>query len=325
MRIIRDLSELAVPLPNAVVTIGNFDGVHLGHREIFRRLVVKARELGGVSVVYTFVPHPLKVLAPERAPRLINTYAEKERLIEASCIDVLICAPFTLETASLSADHFVEEMLVKKIGVRHLVVGYDYAFGRNREGDAEFLRRRGKELGFEVEVLGPITGQGEAYSSTRIRQMLTNGEVSGVVALLGRNFTLEGEVIHGAKRGKKLGFPTANLCTEKEILPKPGVYAVKARHGDHVFDGVVNIGCNPTFCNEGISVEVHLLDFHEQLYGETLRLYFVERLRDEMLFPTHEELSRAIEADIARARKILAGTRIVEYRDYLDCGMRVRG
>jgi len=174
-----------------------------------------------------------------------------------------------------------------------------------------------------VEVLGPITGHGEAYSSTRIRQMLTDGEVSGVVALLGRHFTLEGEVIHGAKRGGKLGFPTANLCTEKEILPKPGVYAVKVRRGDKVFDGVVNIGCNPTFCNEGISVEVHLLDFHEQIYGETLRLYFVERLRDEMLFPTPEELSRAIEADIARARKILAGTRIVEYRDYLDCGMKV--
>jgi riboflavin kinase/FMN adenylyltransferase len=132
-------------------------------------------------------------------------------------------------------------------------------------------------------------------------------------------------VIHGAKRGKKLGFPTANLCTEKEILPKPGVYAVKVRRGDQIFDGVVNIGCNPTFCKEGISVEAHLLDFHEQVYGETLRLYFVERLRDEMLFPTQEELSRAIEADIARARKILAETRIVEYRDYLDCGMRVRG
>jgi riboflavin kinase/FMN adenylyltransferase len=322
MRIIRDLNELAAPLPNAVVTIGNFDGVHLGHREIFRRLVGRARELGGVSVVYTFVPHPLKVLAPERAPRLINTYAEKERLIEASCIDVLICAPFTPETATLSADRFVEKILVKKIGVRHLVVGYDYAFGRNREGNVEFLRHKGEELGFEVEVLGPITGHGEAYSSTRIRQMLTDGEVSGVVALLGRHFTLEGEVVHGAKRGGKLGFPTANLCTEKEILPKPGVYAVKVRRGDKVFDGVVNIGCNPTFCNEGISVEVHLLDFHEQIYGETLRLYFVERLRDEMLFPTPEELSRAIEADIARARKILADTRIVEYRDYLDCGMK---
>lgn len=322
MRIVRDLNDLAVPLRNAVVTIGNFDGVHLGHREIFRRLVGKARELGGVSVVYTFVPHPLKVLAPERAPRLINTYAEKERLIEASCVDVLICAPFTLETATLSAGRFVEEILVKKIGVRYLVVGYDYAFGRNREGNAEFLRRKGTELGFEVEVLGPITGHGEAYSSTRIRQMLTDGEVGRVVALLGRHFSLEGEVIHGAKRGKQLGFPTANLCTEKEILPRPGVYAVKVKRRDRIFDGVVNIGRNPTFCREGLSVEVHLLDFHEQIYGETLRLYFVERLRDEMTFPSPEALGRAIEADIVRARQILAAARIVEYRDYLDCGTK---
>lgn len=323
MRIIRDLNELAAPLPNAVVTIGNFDGVHLGHREIFRRVVGKARELGGTSVVYSFVPHPLKVLAPERAPRLINTYAEKERLIAASCIDVLICAPFTVETAALSADRFVEEILANRIGVHYLVVGYDYAFGRNREGDAEFLRRKGQELGFEVEVLGPITGHGEAYSSTRVRQMLTDGEVSGVVALLGRHFTLEGEVIHGAKRGIKLGFPTANLATEKEILPRPGVYAVKVRRGDRIFDGVVNIGCNPTFSREGLSVEVHLLDFHEQIYGETLRLYFVERLRDELAFPSPEALRNAIAADIARARQILAAARIVEYRDYLDCGTRM--
>jgi len=323
MRIIRDLHELAVPLTNAVVTIGNFDGVHLGHREIFRRLVGKAREIGGVSVVYTFVPHPLKVLAPERAPRLINTYAEKERLIEASCVDVLICAPFSRQTAALSAELFVEEVLVGKIGVRYLVVGYDYAFGRNREGNAEFLRRKGEELGFAVEVLGPIAGHGVTYSSTRIRQMLSDGEVSGVVDLLGRHFTLEGGVIHGAKRGKKIGFPTANICTDKEILPKPGVYAVKVKRGERVLDGVVNIGCNPTFCTEGISVEVHLFDFNEQIYGENLRLYFIERLRDEMLFPTSEELAKAIEADIVRARKILAVSRHLEYRDYLDCGMKV--
>ena len=322
MKIIRDLNELTTPLENAVVTIGNFDGVHLGHREIFRRVVSKARELGGVSVVYTFVPHPLKVLAPERAPRLINTYAEKERLIEASCIDVLICAPFTRETASLSADRFVEDILVKKIGVRYLVVGYDYSFGRNREGNVDFLRRKGEALGFEVEVLGPIVGHGEVYSSSRIRRMLVEGDVSAAVSLLGRHFSLQGEVVHGDKRGKGLGFPTANLATEKEILPRPGVYAVKVKRGERFHDGVVNIGCNPTFCREGLSVEVHLLDFHEQIYGETLRLYFVERLRDEMRFPSADELRQAIEADIVRARQILAETRIVEYRDYLDCGMR---
>jgi len=320
MIIVRNLEELTAPLRNAVVTIGNFDGVHLGHREIFRRVVRKAREIGGTSVVYTFVPHPLKVVAPERAPRLINTYAEKERLIAASCIDVLICAPFTAETAALSASRFVEEILVAKIGVLHLVVGYDYAFGRGREGNVPFLRRMGETFGFDVEELGPICGEGEVYSSTRIRRMLTEGEVRGVVALLGRHFTLEGEVVHGAKRGKSLGFPTANICTDKEILPRPGVYAVKVKRGEDLYDGVVNIGCNPTFCSEGISVEVHLLDFHEQVYGETLRLYFVERLRDEMLFPAPEALIRAIAADIARARQLLAAERIVEYREYLDCG-----
>jgi riboflavin kinase/FMN adenylyltransferase len=202
MKIIRDLNELVAPLPNAVVTIGNFDGVHLGHREIFRRVVSKARELGGVSVVYTFVPHPLKVLAPERAPRLINTYAEKERLIEASCIDVLICAPFTRETASLTADRFVEEILVKKIGVRYLVVGYDYSFGRNREGNVDFLRRKGEALGFEVEVLGPIAGQGEVYSSSRIRRMLMDGDVAAAVSLGGRPLYFEGVVVDRGQRGQ---------------------------------------------------------------------------------------------------------------------------
>lgn len=322
MRIIRDLNEIVAPLPGAAVTIGNFDGVHLGHREIFRRVVSIARETGGTSVVFTFIPHPLKIVAPERAPRLINTYSEKERLIEASCIDVLICAPFTREIAALSATAFVEDILVGKLGVRHLVIGYDYAFGRGREGNADFLRSKGEELGFGVEVLGPISGKGEVYSSTRIRQMITEGDVRGVVALLGRHFTLEGEVIHGAKRGKRLGFPTANLLTEKEMLPRSGVYAVKVRWGEQILEGVVNIGRNPTFCNEEISVEVHLLDFNEELYGEILRLYFIDRLRDEMLFPTPEELKEAIAADVVRARQILAGTKIIEYREYLDCGMR---
>jgi riboflavin kinase/FMN adenylyltransferase len=320
MRIIRDLNELTAPLPNAVVTIGNFDGVHLGHREIFRRVVRRAREVGGQSVVFTFVPHPLKVLAPERAPRLINTYAEKERLIEASCIDVLICAPFTRETAALPASRFVEEILLGKVGVRHLIVGYDYTFGRGREGDVRFLRRRGEALGFAVEVLDPIAEGGEVYSSTRIRRLILEGDVAGVVGPLGRHFTLDGEVVHGAKRGKKLGFPTANLKTDKELLPKPGVYAVKVRRGESVLDGVVNIGRNPTFRAEGLSVEVHILDFHEEIYGEIPRLYFVERLRDEILFPDPAALTQAIAADIERARRILADARIIEYREYLDCG-----
>lgn len=323
MRIIRDLQQLTTPLPGAVVTIGNFDGVHLGHREIFRSLVRYARQINGTSVVYTFVPHPLKVLVPERAPQLINTQAEKERLVAASCVDVLICAPFNRQVASLSAAHFVEEVLVKTIGVRHLIVGYDYTFGRDRQGNSDYLRQRGAELGFSVDVLGPIAQDGEVFSSSRIRKLLLAGEVEAVIPLLGRHFTLEGEVVHGVKRGRSLGFPTANLQTEKELLPRPGVYAVKARFAGVLYDAVVNIGCNPTFCREGTTVEVHLLDFDRQIYGQNMRLYFIQRLRDEIAFPTVEELVAAIHQDIGKAGDILAKTRVLAFRDYLDCGVLV--
>ncbi len=320
MKIIRNLAAIIAPFQGAVVTLGNFDGVHMGHREIFRRVVQKARECGGTSVVYTFVPHPLKVVAPERAPRMINTFAEKERLIEASCIDVLICAPFTLETAALPAERFVQEILVDRIGVRHLVVGYDYAFGKGREGNTEFLQKKGEELGFSVEVLRPVSKAGEVYSSTRIRRLIEAGEVAAVVGLLGRHFTLEGIVVHGAKRGKTLGFPTANLSTEKELLPKPGVYAVKVKFRDEFYDGVVNIGFNPTFQVGRLTVEVYIFDFQEEIYDQSLRLYFVERLRDERRFSSRQELVEAIDRDIGQARRILADRRVVEYREYLDCG-----
>jgi len=319
MQIIRDLDDLNEPLQDAVVTIGNFDGVHLGHREIFRRVINRAREIGGPAVVYTFVPHPLKLLAPERAPLLINTNREKEVLIEASCIDVLICAPFDQAMAAMPAHRFVREILVEKVGMRHLVVGYDYLFGKGREGNAELLQRMGEYLGFAVEVLEPISGAGQVYSSTRIRQMVCEGQVREVVEILGRNFTLEGRVVHGFKRGQKLGFPTANLQTDKELLPKPGVYAVKVKRGTAIIDGVLNIGLNPTFEAAGLCIEVHLLDFDDQLYGEDLRVYFVERLRDEMAFADPTQLVQAIGEDIRKARKILATAEIIQYRDYLDC------
>ncbi len=322
MELIRNLDHIDRPWPAPVVTIGNFDGVHLGHREIFRRLTSEAKRMGGTSVVFTFVPHPRKVLDPQRAPLQINTYAEKERLIAASCVDVLICAPFTREMADYAAERFVEEILVGRIGVRRLIVGYDYAFGKGRQGNIDFLREKGAQLGFDVEVLSPVTQQGEIYSSTRIREMILEGRMEEVVPFLGRHFTLEGTVIHGSKRGKTLGFPTANLATEKELLPPSGVYAVKVKRGEEILDGVVNIGCNPTFGPGKLSLEVYLLDFEEEIYGETLRLYFFTRLREEKTFPGVEALVEAIEEDVREARRLLSGARIKAYRDYLDCGAR---
>ena len=318
MRIISDLKELSEPLHNAVLTIGNFDGVHLGHREIFHRVIRKARQCGGTSVVLTFVPHPLKFLSPERAPKLLNTHAEKVRLIEASHVDILICAPFNAEFAALSADDFVDKILVRTIGIKHVIVGYDYTFGRGRGGNVGFLQRKGDEYGFEVEVLDPIAEHNVVYSSSLVRKMICAGDVAGVVRYLGRQFTLEGVVSHGAKRGKQLGFPTANLVTDKELIPIPGVYAVKVKWRERLFDGVLNIGWNPTFGNQDVTVEVHLLDFEGDLYGESLRIYFFERLRNEKRFLSVDELIRAIQEDVVHAKKILSTSRLIQFREYLD-------
>jgi riboflavin kinase / FMN adenylyltransferase len=320
MKIIHDLQELTTVPTHTVVTIGNFDGVHLGHRAIFRRVVAEARQAQGTATVITFNPHPLKLLAPERAPLLINTYAERERLIAASCIDLLVCLPFTAALAALPATSFVTDILIRSLGLKHLIIGYDYAFGRDRQGDAAFLQSCGERYGFTVEVLPPITQNQEIYSSTRIRQLLQEGEVEAAASLLGRHFTLEGEVVHGAGRGQNLGFPTVNLRTEKEILPREGVYAVKVRHGEMLLNGVANIGRNPTFGENELTVEVHLLDVKQNLYGETLRIYFLQRLRGEERFATVTELCAAIQVDIDRARQILNQARVIEYREYLEGG-----
>lgn len=317
MQIYRKLEDIQEQFPNAVATIGNFDGVHLGHREIFRKVKEEAAKIAGTSVVITFVPHPLKVVPSGKDLRLINTCAEKETLIEASGINRLVAIPFTPEFAGLSAEEFIRLVLVEKIGIKRLVIGYDYRFGRGREGNVALLQQLGEKYGFAVEVLEPI-GNGEvAFSSTLVRTMIAEGDVRGVVALLGRHFSVGGRVIHGHHRGAGLGFPTANLETEKELLPKAGVYAVKARVGTAVYDGACNIGDNPTFDDGVQAFEVFLFGFEGDLYGQELRVYFVDRIREERKFPDPETLKEAIAADVDRCRRILAETSIIEYAEYL--------
>lgn len=322
MQVIRDLDTLAEPPCRTVLTLGNFDGVHLGHREIFRRVVDKAQELKGTAVVVTFEPHPLRLLAPEKAPLQLNTAEEKIRLLAASCIDLLVVLNFTRQLAEMPAEVFVRDILVRKLGVKHLIVGYDYAFGRNRQGDTKFLDELAKIHNFTLEILEPIRAEQQAHSSTAIRKFLQEGRVAEAVKILGRNFTLDGEVVHGEGRGRKLGFPTANLVTQKEILPRDGVYAVKVKWRNEYYDGVINIGCRPTFATDAPTLEIHLMDFQGDLYGERLRIYFVDRLRDELRFPTVEALKDAVAEDIVRARNLLADSQVVEYREYLDCGYR---
>ncbi|MGK2906605.1 MAG: bifunctional riboflavin kinase/FAD synthetase [Desulfuromonadales bacterium] len=320
MQVVRDLDSLPGPPCRTVLTLGNFDGVHLGHREIFRRVVDKARALQGTAVVVTFEPHPLRLLAPDKAPLQLNTPEEKVRLLAASCIDLLVVLNFTRQLADMPAEAFVQDILVGKLGVKHLIVGYDYAFGRNRQGDTQFLAVQARLHNFSLEVLEPVRAAQQAYSSTTIRKILREGRVAEAIQVLGRNFTLDGEVVHGDGRGRKLGFPTANLVTLKEILPRDGVYAVKVKWRDAYYDGVINIGCRPTFAASAPTLEIHLMDFHGDLYSERLRIYFVERLRDELHFASVEALQEAVAEDIVQARKLLAGSQVVEYREYLDCG-----
>ena len=306
MILLTSISQLNEKLRHPAVTIGNFDGVHLGHREIFRRVRELARAQGGVSVVVTFSPHPLQVLSPATGVKLITSPEEKRALIEESGIDYLLEIPFDKAFASIPAREFVERILVGAIGMEGLVIGYDYAFGRGREGNVTLLREMGERFSFKVEILEPIAGGGVVYSSTAVRTMVQEGDVKGVVSVLGRYYEVTGTVVHGHRRGHELGFPTANVETVKELIPAPGVYAVKVRVGDEYLDGACNIGNNPTFGNESISLEVHLLDFAGEIYGRRVTLVFIERLRGETRFPDLDALKEAIAADVTRCRGILS-------------------
>lgn len=318
MEILNSLTQLPVSFGPCVLTLGNFDGVHLGHRELFRQLVKAARQLSCPSVVCTFNPHPLKFLAPDKAPPLLNTLEEKRRLIAASHVDYLVEIPFTRGFADISPEKFVADILIDKLRVQTLIVGYDYAFGRDRRGNAEFLKDYGAQHGIEVIVLQPVGADGLPYSSTRVRNLIAEGRVADVVTLLGRQYNLEGYVVPGEQRGRQMGFPTANLETDKELLPAAGVYAVKVRHKQQEYGGVVNLGMRPTFGGSHATIEVHLLDFTGRLYGEKLRIYFLERLRGEIKFADSDELSNAILADVLKARQILQTVQVIQYQEYLS-------
>jgi riboflavin kinase/FMN adenylyltransferase len=294
---------------NPVVTIGNFDGVHLGHQKIFNLLIQRAKELNGESVVYTFKPHPIKLLHPERRVPLITSYDERSSLVESIGVDVLVCAPFDHEFAQQSARQFVESVLHLGLGVQAVLVGYDYAFGRGREGNRELLQEMGKSLGFMVEVVPPAMLDGAAVSSSRIRTSVQGGEVALANRMLGREFAVEGRVREGHSRGKKLGYPTANVALESELAPRPGVYAVRVYlpGQSDPLGGMANLGTNPTFGDQTLSFEVNIFDYEGELYGQRLRVTFVERLRDERRFPSPEALVGQLRRDEETSRAILQG------------------
>ncbi len=305
MKVLRNgagLKRIASP----VVTLGNFDGIHLGHRSILRRLSTRARALKCSSVVYTFEPHPLKVVAPSKSPPLILDTEDKLSLIKGFGIDFLVLARFTEKFASTHPREFVEEVLVKGLGAREVLVGRNFSFGKGRSGTVEYLKSLGREFGFRVSVAPPVKRGGAVVSSSRIRALVLDGELTRAGALMDRPYSIKGRVMKGAKLGHGIGFPTANLAVQSELTPGNGVYAARATLGRRVLNALVNIGTAPTFARGSRCVEVHLLDFKGDIYGKPMRVAFLKRLRDEMRFAGKEALARQIRKDRERAKKVFA-------------------
>ena len=305
MRIVRGLKNFNERFPKPVITLGNFDGVHRGHQAIFRKVIERARDIGGTGIAFTFEPHPLKVLAPERSPRLLNTFHGKMKLFAAAGIDIVICANFTRAFADQNPEDFAREVLHEKIGVSEVYVGYDYAFGKGREGSIESLKKMGKVYGFHVGVVEAVQLNGVVVSSSTIRDLISSGRVEEAAKLLDRFYSIDGEVVHGAHRGHTLGFPTANLRTANELLPALGVYAVVAGIDDRLFKGVASIGVRPTFDTGPVSIEVYLFEFQGELYGKQMEVSFVQRLRGEVKFPDADALVRQIRQDVQNAELAL--------------------
>jgi len=303
----QDLPPGAAPFSRTVITIGNFDGVHLGHRAILARVVQRARELEAQSVAVTFEPHPLKVLRPEVDMPLLTTPAQKIKLLDLAGLEAVVVLPFTPEFAGIPAREFVQRYFLERLRIREVVVGHDYCFGRGREGNIELLEAMGRQHGFTVQVVWAVEMEGAVVSSSLIRAMLRLGKVTEAARLLGRAYEVQGKVVPGKGRGAKLlGIPTANIRPENELLPATGIYAVRVHRGGEVLPGAANIGICPTFENGEFSLEVHLLDFAGDLYDESLGVDFVARLREERRFPSIEALAAQIQADIAAARRVLA-------------------
>ena len=306
MEIIRDIGRLA-PHPHPVVALGNFDGVHLGHREILKTAIERARAASGTSFALTFDPLPARVIAPERAPRLILAPEDKLELLRQSGIDGVIVVAFTPELSRLAPEEFVREYLLGKIGARQVVVGHSVSFGHARAGNAQVMNELGMRMGFRTTIVGPVRIDGEVVSSTRVRELIAAGEMGTAARLLGRNHFISGVIVHGRERGRTIGFPTANIEPATEFLPPDGVYATRLMLDDGAFASITNIGMRPTFGEPARTIEAHVFNFDRDIYGAKVRLDIVERIRGERKFASGQELAAQIAQDLKRAREILSG------------------
>ena len=296
------------PVKNAVVTSGTFDGVHLGHQQILQRLQEVARRIDGETVLITFWPHPRLVLFPDQQDlQLLNTFEEKAELLRNFGIEHLLRIPFTREFSRLSSTEFIRQILVDTIGTKKLVIGYDHRFGRNREGSFEHLVGHAHEYGFEVEEIPRQEVDNVVVSSTKIRHALLEGDMPLASELLGRPYSISGRVIRGQKIGRIMGFPTANIEIDNphKLIPSHGVYAVRVKHEGEHLEGMMNIGFRPTVDGKTLSLEVNIFNFHREIYGDTLTLDFIGRIRSEKPFPDIDSLKAQLILDKDAARRLL--------------------
>jgi riboflavin kinase/FMN adenylyltransferase len=307
MEVITDLNSFTKP-ENAIVTQGTFDGVHIGHAQILGNIVALSKKQGGKSVLVTFHPHPRHFLyKAENNIRLLSTFDEKVEYLKKLGLDYLVVLPFDEQLAKMSAISFIRDILVEKIGVKTMVVGYDHRFGRNREGSFEDLKEYSIMFGFEVIEIAAQDISEAIVSSTKIRQSLLDGDVKTAALFLGRNYSLKGIVIHGRKMGKDLGYPTANIkvSDEDKLIPANGVYAVKVIHNNSIYGGMLNIGNNPSISGAVWSIEVHIFNFSNSIYGEELTVEFVSRMRNEEKFDTLDDLIAQLKVDEISSKEIL--------------------
>jgi riboflavin kinase / FMN adenylyltransferase len=311
MQIIRHADHPALPLGRSVVTLGNFDGIHLGHQTLIHGAVADARRLQVPSVVLTFEPHPLKILAPERAPKMLLAHKDKMELLRALGVDVVVIQTFNREFARMEAESFVREILLGRIRAVKIWAGQDLRFGRGRKGSVGDLMRWGGDLGFDVSVVEPILVEGVRVSSSLIRELVTAGRMAEVRPLLGRYYFISGRVGRGHRRGREIGFPTANISSRAEVLPADGIYATIFSVGGTQRLSVSSIGRNPTFGAGPRTVESFIFDFHDEIYGAAMKLAFVKRLREERKFDSVGALTAQIRQDVADARRVFDTLQVI--------------
>ncbi|HNY50363.1 MAG TPA: bifunctional riboflavin kinase/FAD synthetase [Smithella sp.] len=306
MIVFKDIGDISEDFRGSFVTIGNFDGVHLSHQFICRKLVAEAKEAGRKALVITFDPHPKMVLHPAIRPfYLITTLEEKLKVLGKCGVDATLVIPFTLEYSKVTAEQFVHEFLGQKLAIKKIVVGHDYAFGQGKKGNSDYLITCGQEMGFEVEVVDAFKVKEDIISSTLVRNLILKGDFQTVTALLGRYYNVAGTVVSGKGRGTGLVFPTANIEPEKELLPPAGIYAAFVDMDGKRYPAALNIGEKPTFDDYTFTFEVHLLDFSGDLRGKRLNTKFVEKLRDIIKFDSPQKLKKQIAADVEKAKSIL--------------------